>query len=124
MEPAATEDRIAILKVIEEETAAYFRKDYDAWAECWAHEPYARRWGSFARGGLLITEGWADESRKMRVAMAQHPTKIDVGDAIRRENLSVRIAVDMAWVTFDQIAPITGDPFDVPGLQHEMRILE
>ena len=38
--------------------------------------------------------------------------------------MTVRIGVDMAWVTFDQHAPRTEDPFDVAGLQHNMRILE
>ena len=43
---------------------------------------------------------------------------------VRRENISIQVRGDVAWATFDQISPSTGDAFDVPGLQQEVRILE
>jgi DNA-binding CsgD family transcriptional regulator/PAS domain-containing protein len=121
----ADKDRKAILQVIEEETAAYFRKDYEAWARCWIQAPYGRRWMWFGQGGVSVREGWEDHGPPMKAAMERHPEPNGSVREIRRENLSLRVGGEMAWVTFDQYAPDTDDrAFDVPGLQKEMRILE
>lgn len=117
-------DRAAILRSIEQETAAYFNKDYEAWARCWVQEPYARRIAWYARGGAMIHRGWESEAAEMRLAMKAFPTPNRSAREVRRENINVRIGKDIAWVTFEQVAPLTGDAFDAPGRQHEGRILE
>jgi len=124
MSRAEEDDQKAILALIEAETAAYFAKDFDAWARCWAHEPYVRRFAWFARGGMLLNVGWAEEAREQHKSMNAYPTPNSSMRQLTRDNLNVRIGTDLAWVTFDQTAPSTGDPFDVPVLQHELRILE
>ena len=120
----ADADRAAILRVIEEETTAYFAKDFERWAACWVHAPHARRLGWYARGGRMAHVGWDEEAAEMRLSMEQFPTPNPSVKEVRRENISVRVGGDLAWVTFDQSAPSTGDPFDVPGVQQEMRVLE
>jgi Domain of unknown function (DUF4440) len=113
----------AILRVIEDETAAYFNKDYKGWARCWVQAPYARRMGWYARGGVLVQSGEQDAAA-MKLAMEKFPVPNRSAHEVRRENANIRVSGKMAWVTFEQIAPKTGDPFDVPGRQHEARILE
>jgi len=110
--------------VIEAETAAYFNKDYEGWTECWVHAPYIRRIGWFARCGVLTNVGWERESAAMRASMGEFPMPNHSAGQVRRENLNIRVDHDMAWVTFEQVAMSTGDPFDVPGRQQEVRILE
>jgi DNA-binding CsgD family transcriptional regulator len=117
-------DRDAILDVIARETSAYFTKDYEGWASCWVHAPYARRWSSYARGGIELHEGWDEVSAVMRASMERGPAPNPSAGQVRRDRMTIQIGAAMAWVTFDQHGPTTGDPFDVPGLQHEMRILE
>ena len=121
---SAKAEEAAILAVIEMETAAFFNKDYDAWAGCWVHAPHVRRFNWHARGGRLIHLGWEQEAASMKASMERYPAPNRSGQSIRRENVSIRVGEDMAWMTFEQVAPRTGDPFDVPGRQHEGRILE
>lgn len=117
-------DEADVLRVIEAETAAYFNKDYEGWTECWVHAPYIRRIGWFARCGVLANAGWERESAAMKASMGEFPMPNRSAAQVRRENVNIRVDHDMAWVTFEQVAPSTGDPFDVPGRQQEMRILE
>jgi DNA-binding CsgD family transcriptional regulator len=113
-----------ILKVIEDETAAYFNKDYEEWARCWVHESYVRRFAWFVRGGTFVHNGWNAENASIKAGMARYPSPNQSVHEVKRENVNVRVGKDMAWVTFEQIAPLTGDPFDVPGRQLEGRVLE
>lgn len=118
------DDRDAIMRVIEEETAAYFDKDFERWASCWVQAPYVRRWMWFGQGGITVREGWDQQGPAMKQAMAVNPMPNSSAFSLRRENVNIRVGGEMAWVTFDQHAPTTGDAFDVPGLQNELRILE
>jgi DNA-binding CsgD family transcriptional regulator len=124
MSRTKADDQEAILALIEAETAAYFAKDFEAWASCWAHEPFVRRLAWFARGGMLLNEGWEEEAREQANSMRSYPTPNWSMSQLVKDKPNVRIGADMAWVTFDQTGPSTGDPFDVAGLQHELRILE
>ena len=125
MKCAPDEDRQAILRVVDEETAAYFDKDYERWARCWVQAPYGRRWMWLERGGITVREGWDDHGPRMKRGMERYPAPNASTREIRRVNINLRAARDMAWVTFDQHSSRTGDVvFDVSGLQKEMRILE
>lgn len=125
MDLALDREKAAILRLIEEETTAFWNKDLAAWAQCWVHEPYIRRWGWWgARGGITLRDGWDQQIERMRALMAANPVRNQSAALVRRERLVVRIAGEMAWVTFDQHAPETGDGMDIAGLSHEIRILE
>ena len=123
MNAASDDDRNAVTRVIETESAAYLAKDYDTWAGCWAHAPYVRRWVSTTRRGVDTWEGWERQGRPMKLFMEEHP---DPSAArYRREAMNVRVANDMAWATFDQHASGgSGPETDVPELNNELRILE
>jgi len=123
MDAASDEDRNAVTRVIETESAAYLAKDYDTWAACWAQVPYVRRWVSTTRRGVDTWDGWERQGRPMKLFMEQYPDPSTI--QYRREAMNVRVANDMAWATFDQHASGgSGPETDSPELNNELRILE
>ena len=122
MPEARATDHAAIIAVIERETAAYFAKDYQAWAACWIQSEQAllRNWA--AHTGLGIVSGWNAISTMFAAAMLAFPEPMT--GAVTRDWDRFEIGGDLAWVTFDQHTPPSDDPFEVSGVQHEMRILQ
>ncbi len=115
----------AILAVIDAESRAFWDKDLDAIAGCWAHEPWIMRAGWWQRGGITWRQGWADAATRFAEHFANHPEPNPTMAALTRENIVVRVGGEMAWVTFDQVGVDTGEPdMDMPGVSHETRILE
>jgi hypothetical protein len=115
----------AIMQVIADESAAFWNKDYEAWAGCWVHAPYVRIIGWWTHGGVTVNEGWDKLSSIMRQLMEKNPSPNPTAGLVRRENINLRITAEMAWVTFDQYGADTGDArMDMPGLSRETRILE
>lgn len=115
----------AIMAVIAGEAAAFWNKDYAAWARHWVHRPYIRFMGWWPAGGVTVVEGWAALSAQMRAVMAANPTPNPTATTVRREQINIPVRQDMAWVTFDQYGSDTGDArMDMPGLSRETRVLE
>lgn len=115
----------AVMAVVARETVAFWDKDFDAWADCWAHAPYTRTMGYWPLGGVAVVEGWDAQSGLIRRMMEQNPTPNPSAGLVRRENINASISSDMAWITFDQYGVDTGEPvFDMPGRSRETRILE
>lgn len=116
-------DRDKILKVIENESKAFWDKDYDSWASWWVHEPYIRTMGWWDRGGITVVSGWEERESRTKEHMKNNPKPNPQN--VRRENINMRIYQDAAWVTFDQYGSDTGEPdMDMPGLSRETRFLE
>ncbi len=124
-EPGADEDveRAAILKVIAAETDAYLRKDFAEWASYWARDTDAVRMYSLAGRGVFVQRGWDSVRAPMRYLMDRHPEPSPSLGLIDRLNLRLSIGADMAWVYYDQLGAETGDPFEMPHVHHEMKIL-
>ena len=124
-EQESSAELAAILAVIRRETSAFWDKDFDAWADCWAHVPYTRTMGYWPLGGVSVVEGWDAQSALIRRMMAENPRRIHrPGWCGARISTHTSFA-DAAWITFDQYAVDTGDPvFDMPGRSRETRILE
>jgi DNA-binding CsgD family transcriptional regulator len=119
------DDRQAILKLMAKESTAFWNKDYQAWADCWVQAPYVCRAGWWSLGGVTIRRGWDDLSDRTRQAIAENPKPNPTATEVRRENVVLRVGKDMAWVTYDQYAPDTGElVFDMPGLSRETKIFE
>ena len=115
----------AILNLNARESAAFWNKDYEAWAQCWVHAPYIRSMGWYPVGGVSYVEGWDTLSTHTREHLANNPTPNPNAAQVRRENFNVQIMGDLAWATFDQYGTDTGQPtFDMPGRSRETRILE
>lgn len=115
----------AIMGVIERESQAFWLKDYDAWANCWVHAPYIRTLGWWERGGVTVIEGWDMLNERIAAHMQSNPEINPTASEVRREQINMRIASDMAWLTFDQYGIDTGEKdMDMPGLSRETRVLE
>jgi hypothetical protein len=114
-----------VLEVIAAESTAFWNKDFDAWAACWAHVPYTRTVGWWAAGGVSVVEGWDAQSLTIRRVMSASSAPNPSAATVRRENLNIQVHGSMAWVTFDQYGSDTGDALmDMPGRSRETRILE
>lgn len=118
-------EREAILALIAQESAAFWNKDFEGWADFWVHAPYVRFMGWYPLGGVSCLEGWEVLSARTREHMAEDPVPNPNAAQVRRENINLRIYDDSAWVTFDQFGVKSGQPtFDMPGRSRETRILE
>lgn len=115
----------AIMRVIAEESRAFWDKDFDAWARCWVQAPHIRMMGWWAQGGVTVIEGWEALSARIRANMIATPEPNPTAAQVRRENINLRIGHDQAWLTFDQYGMDTGDTLmDMPGISRETRVLE
>ena len=115
----------AIIKVIEQESLAFWNKDYEALASHWVHAEHARHIGWWGRGGVSAMSGWREIGMRMKWMMDSSPEPNPTARAVRRENFNIQASGDLAWVTFDQYGIETGDRrMDMPGLSHETRIPE
>ena len=116
-------EKAEILAVIENESKAFWDKDFERYASCWLHESYIRTLGWWEEGGITVVKGWEERGPRTKKMMDEYPDPNP--QEVVRENINLRIAENMAWVTFDQYGKDTGDKrFDMPGLSRETRILE
>src|SRR5262249_24653611 len=107
------------------ETAAFYNKDFDAFARCWVNASYIRRLGWWTRGGVSDRKGWEDLARLAVEHMRENRAPNGAASEARYENVTLRVGEDMAWVSFDQDGPETGEPdMDMPGFSREARVLE
>ncbi|WP_194774565.1 YybH family protein [Pararhodonellum marinum] len=119
------QEKQQIMQVIENESAAFWKKDFDAYADLWVHEDYIRTLGWWAAGGVTVVEGWEERCKRTKSHMENSPAENPTATDVRRANINLRIFHDVAWLTFDQYGEDTGDPtMDMPGLSRETRILE
>lgn len=113
----------AIMQLIEAESVAFLARDYEAWSQCWSHEPHVRRLGFSGPGGVFQWEGWEEYSAHMKRFMVDNPTPSTV--RYHREAMNIRVGRDIAWATFDQIAaPAVGPLRDLPEATHEVWVME
>ena len=118
-------EKKAIMEVIQAESAAFWEKDFDAYASHWVHEDYIRTMGWWEAGGVTVVEGWEERGKRTKQHMEQSPEENESATEVRRENINLRIYEDIAWMTFDQYGVDTGDTLmDMPGLSRETRIFE
>jgi hypothetical protein len=118
-------EKKAILEVIQKESEAFWRKDFDQYASYWVHEEHVRTMGWWETGGVTVVEGWNARATRTKAHMAQSPEANPTATKVRRENINLRIYKDVAWMTFDQYGEDTGDTLmDMPGRSRETRIFE
>lgn len=118
-------EKKAIMDVIQKESEAFWRKDFDAYASYWVHADHVRTMGWWEAGGVTVVEGWEARAKRTKEHMAQSPEANPTATQVRRENINLRIFKDVAWMTFDQYGEDTGDTLmDMPGRSRESRIFE
>lgn len=115
-------DEAAILAVLRAETDAWLRRDFPAMARHWVHSPKTRRMTALASLGTFVDEGWDAIEARMKLTMERYSTPFAIAERIHWERVSVTVIGDMAWVSYDQVGTDTGDDFEMPGVQHELKI--
>lgn len=121
--PDDEKNRTEILRVIENESKAFWDKDYERWSSYWVHAPYIRTMGWWERGGVTVVKGWDERGPRTKAHMKDNPDPNPQN--VVRENINIRIYQDAAWVTFDQYGKDNGVPdMDMPGLSRETRFME
>ncbi|MDW3646742.1 MAG: hypothetical protein R8P61_06760 [Bacteroidia bacterium] len=118
-------EKAAILKVINEESAGFWDKDFDRYADCWVKGSHVRTMGWWEDGGVTVVEGWEERAQRTKAHMVASPEPNPTATDVIRKNMNIRIFNEVAWLTFDQYGEDTGDEsMDMPGLSRETRILE
>ena len=117
-------DRDEIIAVIEAETAAWIERDPAKWAACWLQNERAQHVNARPSVGARRLTGF-DEIRGYFLPLmeAAPDSKIRPED-IRHEHMQISLGTDMAWVTFDQVIPVSAPSDSAPGRHHQIRILE
>lgn len=118
------DDRAEIISVIEEETAAWLRRDLPGWEACWVHGDHVQHLSARPGNNSVRVYGFDDIRDRTAAGMTSHPVSGLDPTRVRRENWRIRIGRDMAWVTFDQIVPLSAPEFSAPGIHNQMRIME
>ena len=118
-------DSAQIMATIVGETAAFYNKDFNAWASEWVHAPYVRVVGWWPKGSVTVREGWDVVSGEVRQLMKESPNPNPTATQVRRENINMQIRGNVAWLTWDEYGLNTGDSnMDMPGLTRSTRVLE
>ena len=125
--PDQDADREAIIALIHRNRIGIWMRDYEMWASCFVHAPYTTRWGWWAMGGTFFRRGWDEISERLRRELVAYPKpQPRLAHETTVENLSLRIAADMAWASFEQHYP--GIPVDNygsgPDVVYEVRVFE
>lgn len=118
-------DSAEIMATIVSETAAFYNKDFNAWASQWVHAPYVRVVGWWPKGGVTVREGWDVVSGEVRQLMKESPKPNPTATQVRRASINMQIRGNVAWLTWDEYGLNTGDSnMDMPGLTRSTRVLE
>jgi hypothetical protein len=119
------DDKAAIMKVIQEETAAFWHKDYKAFARYWVHAGYVQHHHRTPAGGIAVLKGWGSISKTIRQYIEENPKPNPAANRAKRRKVSLRIGKDMAWISYEQHEIDSGEPgMDKPELSRETKILE
>jgi DNA-binding CsgD family transcriptional regulator len=125
MQSKPSDDEAAILKVIDADHQAFWKKDLEAIAALHVQAPYARRWAWWLPDVLVIREGWSSIKERLGRVLEDPAMPNGIVPAVTREHLNIRIGTDMAWVTFDQSSPAgLNREVGIAGTSRDLRILE
>jgi hypothetical protein len=80
-----------IMKVIENETACFFARDYECWKENWVDADYAFQAWSNADGTYDAKVGWSEIDRRIGKYIKEHPASAESGiQSFKAERLNLR----------------------------------
>lgn len=103
-EAALQEKKDAIMATIEEETNAFFARDYDRWKATYAQEDYAFQAWSNADGTFDASVGWAGIDNSVGRYIHDNPIpETDQATTVERKNIKFKFYGDnVAYLTWDQ----------------------
>ena len=100
-------EKDAILRVLNEETAAAFSRRYEDWRNKWVHEVYVTKtYMNLAEGTSSETLGWQEVDEFVRTYIEEHPEPAPLPAPV--EEIEVRLYGTGAWVSFEQLDPERG----------------
>lgn len=119
-----SDERAAIISVIEEESAAWIRGDVAGWRSCWVQDDHAQHINARPSVGARILQGFDEISDYMTPRIEAFAVDRTPPPDVQREDWRITIGSDMAWATFDQLVPLGSGPETAPGRHNQLRILE
>jgi len=110
------QEKEAILKTLNDETEAAFRRDYMAWKDNWVHDPdISKVYIDFADSTFSESVGWEEISGFVKKFIEEHPIPEPVPKLL--DSIDVRLYGNGAWVTYEQKDSLRG-------LKRETRLME
>lgn len=91
----------AVMQIIQQETAGWWERDYNKWADAWAHKDYIL-WSGTTQESHEQYDSWQTLSAYVKESFEAYPDP-DSGD-ITRTDWQFRIYKNAAWVRFLQDA--------------------
>lgn len=98
-------EKEAILDVIENETAAFFNRDYESWQQFFVQEDYAFQAWSNADGSFSASVGWAAIGKRIGEYIKTHPVPPGYSyyPRVERRNMVVKFfSPNLAYLVWDQ----------------------
>jgi hypothetical protein len=95
----------AILNVIENETAAFFNRDYESWQQYFVQEDYAFQAWNNAAGDFSASVGWPAIDKRIGDYIKTHPVPPGYSyyPRVERRNMVVKFFSDkLAYLVWDQ----------------------
>lgn len=98
-------EKAAILEIIQNETAAFYKRDYEAWKKNFAQTDYAFQAWSNADGSFDAKTGWDEVDRKIGTYIKANP--VEPGQSshpwVERRNMKIKFFSDkLAYLVWDQ----------------------
>ena len=121
---AATSEVDAILEAIEQRRKSFSQHDFEAYSAVHLHAPYVSWWNASPVTGNFVRMGWDETAPRLREWMASSEQETRGADDGIIENLVVRVADTIAWVTFTRRYPSVPAHRAGPNPGHQLRILE
>lgn len=110
------EEKAAILKTLNNETKAAFKRDYESWQDKWVHDPeMTKTYLDFSEDTFSESIGWAEISGFVKAFFEAHPEPEPVPELL--SDINVRLYGNGAWVTYKQKDSLRG-------LKRETRLME
>lgn len=98
-------EKEAILNVIDNETAAFFKRDYESWQQYFVQEEYAFQAWNNAGGDFSASVGWAAVDKRIGDYIKAHPVPPGYSyyPRVERRNMVIKFFSDkLAYLVWDQ----------------------
>ena len=98
-------EKTAILKTIEQETAAFFARDYEAWKKCFLQKDYAFQGWNNKDGSFDASVGWNNIDTRIGDYIKANPLQQVASShpEVLRKNMTVHFFSDkLAYLVWDQ----------------------
>ena len=102
-EEALQKEKDAILATIEQETEAFFARDYDSWKANYVQEDYAFQAWSNRDGTFDSSVGWDNIDNSVGRYIHDNPEPVSSHPIVERKNIKFKLyGNDVSYLTWDQ----------------------